>query len=259
MPFEVFRRHQRKLLAIFAILAMFGFVVSDSLPKLLNSSYGGRDQPVVETLRQDGLSQRPQRDGSSSGATPTSSSRELNPYRRPDIRSAGLKDRDMVDALILQHEADRLGIPAGPEMGREFLKQITGGRMNRDLFEALLGRFNNRVSGEQLLADIANQVRLAQCPAAARLPDGHSLRRLPGLSRPERAGRGQARRGPRREVPRQGPRADRRTSSRPTTTNTRTCSPTPRATRPDSRSRVRSRSRSSRSTAMPWPAASRTS
>jgi hypothetical protein len=48
MPFEVFRRHQRKLLAIFAILAMFGFVVSDSLPKLLNPSYGGRDQPIAK-------------------------------------------------------------------------------------------------------------------------------------------------------------------------------------------------------------------
>ena len=48
MPFEVFRRHQRKLLAIFAILAMFGFVVSDSLPKLLNPGYGGRDQAVVK-------------------------------------------------------------------------------------------------------------------------------------------------------------------------------------------------------------------
>ena len=32
MPFAVFRRHQRKLLAIFAILAMFGFVLADSLP-----------------------------------------------------------------------------------------------------------------------------------------------------------------------------------------------------------------------------------
>ncbi len=30
MPFAVFRRHQRKLLAIFAILAMFGFVLADS-------------------------------------------------------------------------------------------------------------------------------------------------------------------------------------------------------------------------------------
>src|SRR5262252_8335997 len=47
MPFEVFRRHQRKLLAIFAILAMFGFVVSDSLPKLLNPGTSMRDQEVV--------------------------------------------------------------------------------------------------------------------------------------------------------------------------------------------------------------------
>ncbi len=46
-------------------------------------------------------------------------------------------------------------------MGREFLKQITGDKMNRDLFEMLLSRLNNRVSGDQLLADIANQVRLA--------------------------------------------------------------------------------------------------
>src|SRR5205823_5927356 len=29
MPFAVFRRHQRKLLALFAILAMFGFVLAD--------------------------------------------------------------------------------------------------------------------------------------------------------------------------------------------------------------------------------------
>ena len=32
--------------------------------------------------------------------------------------------------------------------------------MNRELFEAILGRFGNQVSGEQLLTDIANQVRL---------------------------------------------------------------------------------------------------
>ena len=47
MSFEVFRRHQKKLLAVFAILAMFGFVVSDSLPRLLSSNATGRDQPVV--------------------------------------------------------------------------------------------------------------------------------------------------------------------------------------------------------------------
>ena len=47
MSLEVFRQHQKKLLAVFAILAMFSFVLSDSLPKLLSSSNAGRDRPVV--------------------------------------------------------------------------------------------------------------------------------------------------------------------------------------------------------------------
>src|SRR5258708_34771284 len=50
MPFAVFRRHQRKLLAIFAILAMFGFVVADSLPRLLSGSPVGGGNPVVVEL-----------------------------------------------------------------------------------------------------------------------------------------------------------------------------------------------------------------
>ncbi len=75
----------------------------------------------------------------------------------------GLKNRDIVDALILEHEADRLGIPANAEMGRLWLKQVGQGRMRmtRELFEAILARFNNQVSGDQILVDIANQVRLA--------------------------------------------------------------------------------------------------
>ena len=159
MPFEVFRRHQRKLLAVFAILAMFGFVVSDSLPKLLNPSYGGRDQPVVKlfgkTVYRSALNEMlEQRTLANTFVA------QLNPYLGPHPFGA-TRDRDIVDALILQREADRLGLPAGPEMGKEYLKQITGDKMNRDLFEILLGRLNNRVSGDQLLADIANQVRLA--------------------------------------------------------------------------------------------------
>ena len=47
MPFAVFRRHQPKLLAVFAILAMFGFVVADSLPRLLS----GELRPAGATRR----------------------------------------------------------------------------------------------------------------------------------------------------------------------------------------------------------------
>ncbi len=158
MPFEVFRRHQRKLLAIFAILAMFGFVVSDSLPKLLNPGYAGRDQAVVkifgQTVYRSALNQMIEQRTLANMFVA-----QLNPYIGPHPFGT-TRDREMVDALILQREADRLGLPAGPELGKQYLKRITGDNMNRDLFEVLLSRLNNRVSGDQLLADIANQVRL---------------------------------------------------------------------------------------------------
>src|SRR5262249_24239289 len=111
MPFEVFRRHQRKLLAFFAIFAMFGFVVSDSLPKLLNPGYGGRAQPVVKlygkTVYRSALNAMLEQRTLANRFVA-----EINPYmgRNP---FGPTKDRDLVDALILQHEADRLGLPAG--------------------------------------------------------------------------------------------------------------------------------------------------
>jgi len=158
MPFEVFRRHQRKLLAIFAIMAMFGFVVSDSLPRLLNSNASGRDQKVAELYGKsvyqsqlnDMARQRNRANLFVSG---------VGQFLRREV-FGGLKQRDLVDAIILQHEADRLNIPATAEIGREWLKQITGGRMNGEMFNILFSRFSNEVSEEHLLADIANQVRL---------------------------------------------------------------------------------------------------
>ncbi|HMF35546.1 MAG TPA: hypothetical protein VKF17_02870, partial [Isosphaeraceae bacterium] len=124
MPFEVFRRHQRKLLAFFAIMAMFGFVVSDSLPRLLNSNPGGRDQKVAELYGKsvyqsqlnDMARQRNRANLFVSG---------LEQFMSREV-FGGLKQRDLVDAMILQHEADRLNIPATAEIGREWLKQITG-------------------------------------------------------------------------------------------------------------------------------------
>ncbi len=159
MPFEVFRRHQRKLLAIFAIMAMFGFVVSDSLPKLLSPNYGGRDQPIAtldgKTVYRSAL-QRMLQERTYANLFVS----ELSPYigRTP---FGGVKDRDLIDALILEREANRLGMPATPQLGRDWLKRITNDRMNRETFEFLLARMNTQVSGEQLLAYVANQVRLA--------------------------------------------------------------------------------------------------
>jgi peptidyl-prolyl cis-trans isomerase D len=159
MPFEVFRRHQRKLLAIFAILAMFGFVISDSVPKLLNPNSGNRDQPVAElfgkTIYRSTLNELLEQRTLANAFVS-----ELNPYVGPRM-FGGTKDRDLIDAYILQHEADRLGLPTGAETGRQFLMRVTDNKMSADLFEYYLSRLNNRVSGKQLLADIGNQVRLA--------------------------------------------------------------------------------------------------
>ncbi len=158
MPFEIFRRHQRSLLAVCGIMAMFGFVVSDSLPRLLNANVNARDQKVAELYGKavyrsqlDELARQRNR------ANIFVSS--ISPYLPREL-FGGLKQRDLVDATILQHEADRLNIPATPEIGREWLKQITGGRMNGEMFSLLFSRFSNDVSEEHLLTDIANQVRL---------------------------------------------------------------------------------------------------
>jgi hypothetical protein len=158
MPFEVFRRHQRKLLATFAILAMFGFVVSDSLPRLLSSNSVARDHVVVtlygKPIYRSALNEMHERRN-----TANVFMADINPFYGRN-QFGGVKDRDLVDALILEHEADTLGLPSGPDAGREFLKSISKGRMTSDIFDSLLARMNNRVSGDQLLTLIGDQVRL---------------------------------------------------------------------------------------------------
>jgi peptidyl-prolyl cis-trans isomerase D len=160
MPFAVFRRHQRKLLAIFAILAMFGFVLADSLPRLLSGGYGGPGaNPVIVKLFGHPVRQ------SDLGAMAA----ERHRANRFMAELSGLPGqpffgdtttRALVDALLLEHEAEALKMPRGPELAREWLKQRTGGRMSRELFESTLTRIGVDVSGQQILADIADQVRL---------------------------------------------------------------------------------------------------
>jgi peptidyl-prolyl cis-trans isomerase D len=84
---------------------------------------------------------------------------EINPYYGRN-QFGGVKDRDLVDALILEHEANSLGLPSGPDVGRDFLKMISQNQMTSEIFDSLVGRMNNRVSGEQLLTLIGDQVRL---------------------------------------------------------------------------------------------------
>jgi hypothetical protein len=162
MPFAVFRRHQRKLLAIFAILAMFGFVLADSLPRLLSggNAGGGGDSVVVEIygkkIRRSDIAEMVSQRTRANLFMAELSGIPNRPF------FGDVSTREIVDALILQHEADRLGMPAGPEVAKEWLKARTGGQMSRELFDEILRtRFGNQVTGEQVLAEIANQVRLS--------------------------------------------------------------------------------------------------
>src|SRR4051812_9488307 len=118
MPFAVFRRHQRKLLAIFAILAMFGFVLADSLPRLLNSGYGGPNQdPVVVELYGTKLRRS---DINEMMVQRTNANRFLAPFNQGRPFFGDISTRSIVDAIILQHEADKLKMPAGSDVGREW-------------------------------------------------------------------------------------------------------------------------------------------
>jgi len=98
MPFEVFRRHQRKLLAVFAILAMVSFVLSDSVPKLFNATYGGRDQPVV-TLYSKAVYRSAM---NAMVEQRTLANTFFSQFVRFPYPFFGTKSREIVDALILQ-------------------------------------------------------------------------------------------------------------------------------------------------------------
>ncbi len=163
MPFAIFRRHQRKLLAIFAILAMFGFVVADSLPRMLNGGTSSRGDTLVVELN----GRKVYRSEISGLATERINANlfisELSGMisRRPVQKAFGdTTTRSLVDALILREEADRLGMPTGPEIARAWLRQRVPG-MTPELFELILSRFNDKVSGEQILDAISGQIRIA--------------------------------------------------------------------------------------------------
>src|SRR3954452_5704815 len=161
MPFAVFRRHQRKLLAIFAILAMFGFVLADSLPRLLSGNSGGSNgNPVVVTLFGRSVYRSDLNEMAAERNRANRFMAELTGFNAGPYFGDVSSTRSLVDALILQHEADALKMPGGPEVAREWLKQMTNGMMSRELFEGAMRTFGNQVSGEQVLHDIANQLRL---------------------------------------------------------------------------------------------------
>ena len=72
----------------------------------------------------------------------------------------GTSRAELIDALILDHEADRLNIPGTSEFARDWIDQQTNGAMTPRSSRASSPASSRKVGGEELLADIASQVRI---------------------------------------------------------------------------------------------------
>jgi hypothetical protein len=169
MPFAIFRQHQRKLLAVFAILAMIGFVLSDTLPRWMNS--GGMSDKDLQVAELFGKKIH------------LSDLAVMNQKRQNANRFMYYADKfgnasffggstrgELIDALILEHEADRLNVPGTSSFARDWVDQQTSGAMTAPLFENILSKFDQKVSGEQLLIDIASQVRIRMASQEIAVP-----------------------------------------------------------------------------------------
>src|SRR3954466_9065147 len=141
MPFAVFRQHQRKLLAVFAILAMIGFVLSDTLNSWSRSGGAAERNIVVAEIygKQIHLS-----DLGAMNEQRQRANRFMAYAGRDPSFFGGTTRPELIDALILEHEADRLGTPATAEFARKWIDLQTFGAMNAQLFEVILGRFENK-------------------------------------------------------------------------------------------------------------------
>lgn len=164
MPFAVFRRHQRKLLAVFALLAMFGFVVGGTLPQLLSGRNQGGADGVVATiygkpLYRSEVAQLANERATANQFMAALYQHRLFPYPNPAPFGA-LDTRSIVDLAILRHEADALGIPASVALARDWLKEMTAGALDDRAFNQILEEnFRDSVGGERLLTIVADQYR----------------------------------------------------------------------------------------------------
>ena len=157
MPFAVFRQHQRKLLAVFAFMAMVGFVLSDTLPRWINSGGVNNEDYVVADLFD-----RPVR--RSDLAVMDQERQRANrfmAYIGADPRFfGGTTQAELLDALILKKEADRLEIPETSGFARRWIDQQTSNAMTAPMFEMILSKFDSKVAGEELLINLAGQIRI---------------------------------------------------------------------------------------------------
>jgi peptidyl-prolyl cis-trans isomerase D len=166
MSFAIFRRYQKRLLAVLAVFAMVAFTLDFSL---LQNFMGGPadDNPEVarihgRTYRRGDLApmkiQRSVANRFMAGLLAMTGQPAGAPY------FGGLDDRSIVDALILEHKADELGMPQTIDLSRKWLRTLTDNQLTTTLFDRIFRETfgDEPITGEQVLAAISNQLRLAR-------------------------------------------------------------------------------------------------
>lgn len=170
MPFAGFRRHRRKLLAALTIFAMFGFVLADSGTRFMQSGAPNPANTTVVNL----FGRDVKRSELMRLAAERSRANRFLYAINPGIGQnafGGLSDRELVDALILEREADNQGMIATTKLAESWLvntfRERIDGRMLDRIYKE---QFRAEVSDEQLLLDLANQLRLVQVRNLGVLP-----------------------------------------------------------------------------------------
>ena len=196
MPFETFRRNQRPLLAVFALMAMFAFVVSDSLLNFISGGNSGAssDEVVVQLYGKDVKASEIGEMASQRAYANDFLSRLLllklskAQMGLPPIQNffGPTDDKSIVDAMIMAKEADRLGIPVDAESTRKWLRESPvpillqsfglsgsettmrtfadriGSITNADLDTTYQSFFASRIPDQVLMDAIGNQLRILQ-------------------------------------------------------------------------------------------------
>ncbi|MFO0958977.1 MAG: hypothetical protein U0800_16380 [Isosphaeraceae bacterium] len=163
MPFAGFRRHRKKWLAAVTIFAMFGFILADTGTRLMQSGAPNPANTTVVNLYGKDIKRSELMRLAAQRSRANRFLYAIAPSNATQNAFGGLSDRELVDALILEREADELGMVATPQMAENWLvntfKERIDGRMLDRIYH---DQFRTEVSDEQLLLDLANQLRLMQ-------------------------------------------------------------------------------------------------
>ena len=159
--FESFRRHQKKFLAVLALMAMLAFTLDLSLFRGNGPTYqqnpvvfkmGGREVHAgdLEEMRRERLRAN------------LFMQNMRDQYGQP-MSFGGTSDEEMRQAMVLEREADRLGIPASANLANTWLRQsfpnLTPAKFDQ-IYRTQFTEGPLSCTDSQLLQDIGKQLRL---------------------------------------------------------------------------------------------------